>query len=492
MILANIYLNKFDAVARTIAGVQYYGRYVDDILLVVRKSLASDETNQKILEDLLVKPGVFRKAGALYAFVGYRSLYVQPEKIKIIYLDHTESRALIDIYNNTIRVIPSQMDPLPSSQLELSNFDEVAYSIENFEKENKIRDIGFLGVDSFNVGRYFSTLPRRYAHINTFGGDIRKEIDRQIAQIEKFFTGSQTIEYYSNWLNYMYFLVITRRHQQLRKFVSLAKKQIQSLRHSSLNNAIYNHVISLNRKAKDTLLVHLDICLEIALSLDVDIAQKHFNAHFPSVENYICSNMFDHSFVAFPLANYLDYTHYVSFNKMKLSDLGKYPEDITKAFMFIWSPRFIHYDELLLLLFYHFHANNKRGIRFNYPCLQVLLRLLHEAVYQSSGAVGRVCGRQALAGDPQAGKIRRQGGVFLLGDGSLPTAGKEIRAHPRFAGTTPSHRDQHQYLHQVRSHSAGSGSDQAVSQRPCVLVHQHAGRGVPERDGPRRQHRAEA
>ena len=366
MILANIYLNKFDAMARTIAGVKYYGRYVDDILLVVRKSLASDETNQRILEDLLVKPGVFRKAGALYAFVGYRSLYVQPEKIKIIYLDHTESRALIDIYNNTIRVIPSQMDPLPSSQLELSNFDEVAYSIENFEKENKIRDIGFLGVDSFNVGRYFSTLPRRYAHINTFGGDIRKEIDRQIAQIEKFFTGSQTIEYYSNWLNYMYFLVITRRHQQLRKFVSLAKKQIQSLRHSALDNAIYNHVISLNRKAKDTLLVHLDICLEIALSLDVDIAQKHFNAHFPSVKKYICSNMFDHSFVAFPLANYLDYTNYVSFSKMKLSDLGKYPEDITKAFTFIWSPRFIHYDELLLLLFYHFHANNKRGIRFNY------------------------------------------------------------------------------------------------------------------------------
>lgn len=163
MILANIYLNKFDAMARTIAGVKYYGRYVDDILLVVRKSLASDETNQKILEDLLVKPGVFRKAGALYAFVGYRSLYVQPEKIKIIYLDHTESRALIDIYNNTIRVIPSQMDPLPSSQLELTNFDEVAYSIENFEKENKIRDIGFLGVDSFSVGRYFSALPRRYA-----------------------------------------------------------------------------------------------------------------------------------------------------------------------------------------------------------------------------------------------------------------------------------------------------------------------------------------
>ena len=164
----------------------------------------------------------------------------------------------------------------------------------------------------------------------------------------------------------MYFLVITRRHKQLRLFVSLAKKQIQSLTHTSLDKETFNRVKSINKMAKDTLLAHLDICLEISLSLDVDIAQKHFNTHFSSVEKYICSNMFEHSFVAFPLANYLDYSNYVSFSKMKLSELGKNPEDITKAFKFIWSPRFIHYDELLLLLFYYFHSNNKKGIRFNY------------------------------------------------------------------------------------------------------------------------------
>ena len=366
MLLGNIYLKEFDKKIKTIDGIQYYGRYVDDILIVVRKSLSPNENNHKILEDVFVKPGVFRKTATQYSFVGYKSLCVQAEKIKIIYIDHTESKALIDIYNNTIRVIPSQMDPLPSSYLNLASFDEVAYSIENFAKESKIRDIGFLGVDSFNVGRYFSSLPRRYAHINTMGLDIYSEIERQISQIEKFYTGSQTIEYYTNWLNYMYFLVITRRHKQLRLFVAKVKKQIQSLKHTSLDKTLFKQVTSINKKAKETLTQHLDICLSIALSLDVDIAKKHFNSQYISVQKYIDSNMFEHSFVAFPLANYLDYANYISFSKMSLCDLGTYPKDITNAFKFIWSPRFIHYDELLLLLFYHFHTNNKKGYRFTY------------------------------------------------------------------------------------------------------------------------------
>lgn len=366
MILGNVYLKEFDQKARTIKGILYYGRYVDDVLFVIRKSLSPNENNQKILEDLFIQAGILRKEGTRYAFIGYRSLFVQSEKIKIIYMDHEESRALIDIYNKTIRIIPSQMDPLPSSQLDLSGFDEVAYSIENFEKQNKIRDIGFLGVDSFNVARYFSALPRRYAHISTIGEDTRIEIDKQIAQIEKFFTGSQTIEFYSNWLNYMYFLVITRRHKQLHKFISAAKIQIASLKHTSLDKAVFSKVTSINKRAKDTLSKHLDICLRIALSIDVDFVRKHFNSQFDFVKMYIASNMFEHSFVAFPLANYLENEKNVSFSKMNLCELGDYPKDITKAFKFVWSPRFIHYDELLLLLFYHYHANNKMGVRFNY------------------------------------------------------------------------------------------------------------------------------
>ena len=87
-------------------------------------------------------------------FNGYNGLSVQTDKIKLLYIDHTESKAIIDLYNDTIRVIPSQMDPLPDSNLSLANFDEIAYSVENFTKEKKIRDIGLVGIDAFKVGRF--------------------------------------------------------------------------------------------------------------------------------------------------------------------------------------------------------------------------------------------------------------------------------------------------------------------------------------------------
>ena len=44
--------------------------------------------------------------------------------------EYAESKAIIDIYNDTIKIVPSQMDPLPESNISLSNFDEVAYSVD--------------------------------------------------------------------------------------------------------------------------------------------------------------------------------------------------------------------------------------------------------------------------------------------------------------------------------------------------------------------------
>lgn len=380
MLIGNIYLKDFDKKIKSLDGLIYYGRYVDDILIVINKSLSQNYTNQDILDSIFVKTDILKKDKNSYYFVGYKSLYVQSNKIKIIYIDHKESRALIDIYNETIKIIPSQSEPLPNSYLDFTNFDETVYSIENFTKENKIRDIGFLGIDSFKVGRFFSALPHRYAHINTLDKDINKEIYKQISQIENFFTGSQRVEFYSNWLNYMYFLVVCGQNVKLHKFISSTKSEINALKPNSLDRNVFKKVSKINRIAKDTLKEHLDICLHLALSIDIDLAKKHFKTKLNSVLKYINCNMFDHSYVSFPLANYLEYDQDVSYTKMKLNQLGKFPEDILTSFKFVWSPRFIHYDELLLLLFFHYHSESKNKSSFKYtsePLVEKFSKINH-------------------------------------------------------------------------------------------------------------------
>ena len=354
MHLGNIYLRQLDKQFQSIKELSYYGRYVDDILLVVNKTISNKETNAIILKKILIDNGIVELNDDYYSLTKYPSLKIQSDKIKIIYIDHNESKAIIDIYNNTIRIIPSQMDPIPNANLDLPSFDETAYNIEKLNKEHKIRDIGFGNIDPFKVGRFFSALPYKYAHIHIGGKKLRNEIDSYIDQISKFFAGSQSIEFHTNWLNYMYFLVITQRNKQLREFYTETKDRIKSI-HQNLDDSMYKWKQSINRKTKQTLLKHLEICLETALALDIDTVNKHFNFYKNGTLKVINSNMFEHNFVAIPLVNYLEYKEPVSYCKLSLNDVGKYPKEIEKSFKIIWSPRFIHYDELLLLMFYYYH-----------------------------------------------------------------------------------------------------------------------------------------
>jgi hypothetical protein len=361
MLLGNLYLQDFDLKIKSIKDISYYGRYVDDLLIVFKKSISSDDKNEDVINNILIQKGILLKNGDDYNLSNFRNLKIQKEKIKIIYIDHNESRSIIDVYNNLIKIIPSQMDPIPDYNMELSSFDENAYSIDNFEKENKLRDIGEIGVDAYKIGKFFSSLIQKYSHVNSFNthnNNIEESITNNINQIEKFFTGSQCIEYYPNWLNYMYFLVITQRNKELHKFYQKAKKYIGSLDYKNLDRYVFKKVRTINKKVKEMLLFHLDICLNLALSLDIEMTNNHFSTKKENVKIFINSNMFNHNLIAFPLSNYLEYSSDVSLLKMELKDIGRYSK-IEDSFKFNWSPRFIQYDELLLLLFYFYHKQNQ-------------------------------------------------------------------------------------------------------------------------------------
>ena len=365
MVLGNIYLKSFDDSVNSLSNLRYYGRYVDDLLVVVDKTMGKEDNVNKLIEEIFITTGILKKDVNNYALNNYEGLYIQADKIKLLYIDHTESKAIIDIYNDTIRIVPSQMDPLPENNLSITNFDEIAYSVENFTKEKKIRDIGFVDIDAFKVSRFFSALPRKYSQINK--SKIYSEIKSHILQIEKFFTGSQGVEFYSNWLNYMYFLVVTEEAKELHSFIRKAKLQINALKALSLDKKVYKKTATINRKAKEYLILHLETCVNIALCLNIPLANRGFKRYLNQAKMCEAANIFEHNLVALPLANYLDYEELnVSLCKMTLNDLGVYPSKIEESFKFIWSPRFIHYDELLLLLFYSYHNKNRNHKPYKY------------------------------------------------------------------------------------------------------------------------------
>lgn len=359
MLLSNVFLSEFDRTVRKCSAVTYYGRYVDDMLFVFKDNIDSNETNEMIIERLMIRSGLLKHKDGAYSIVNHKNLVIQGDKIKLLYIDSAESRAIIDIYNDTIRTTPSQMNPLPDFNLDLSDFDENAYSIENFSKERKLREIGQFGIDSYRVGMFFYSLIYKYVNIDTSDEKVKRDIDLQIPKIEKFFSGTRAIEFYTNWLNYMYFLVITQKHRELKMFYGKIKKIILNLPYKSLDSTLIRKPSSVNRKTRQTLTSHLDICYNLALSIDELMADRYHRGNIEKVRIYKNANMFLHKLVALPLSNYLEYSKPVSYSKLMLKDIEIIPKSIEKTFKFKWTPRFIHFDEIMMLLFYYYSINNE-------------------------------------------------------------------------------------------------------------------------------------
>lgn len=352
MLIANIYLADFDEKIESISNVSYYGRYVDDILIVLNESVDDVATSTDVAKKSLVESEVLSidKNGDYYIFL-HNELKLQKEKLKIIYIDHTESRALIDLYNDTIRIIPSQMQPIPEWELELNDFDESVYLFDKFTQSNKVRDLGAITIDQYKIGQYFSQLVMKFSNVNSIS--IDKDINEQIKKINAFLCGGQGLEYYSQWQNYMYFLVMLHKKEELRKFYRRIKKYISSLKNNKLSDQYKytNHILG---RVKRNLEEHLTISYYTAFALSYEDVPLKKVKERNEVYKYLHANLFNHNLVPLPLANYV-YEGEKSLLNISISDLPKDIERLDENFKINWSPRFIHYEELMLLYFYYQH-----------------------------------------------------------------------------------------------------------------------------------------
>lgn len=350
MLLSNLYLIDFDSKINSINSVKYYGRYVDDIIIVIDTTLADDNLPQVVSKYMIANEILSYNKGD-YTLFAHDELVVQQGKLKIIYIDHNKTRALIDVYNDIIRVRPSQMQPLPEWDLKLEDFDESIYSFGEFIRSNKIRDLEALTIDSYRIGKYFSQLAQKFAGA-TVGSEIQ-DVDAQIKKINTFFAGEQGIEYYSQWQNYLYFLITVEKNVEMKRFYKDMNLKIQQLSTINLNKKQYKYINKIRANLKRNLKVHLNICYLTAYALRLDIANE---AVKPDIKKYINANMFNHNLLSLPLSNYV-YKGPKALLDLEICDLPKEMGNIEENSKFKWSPRFVHFDELLLLYFYYQHNN---------------------------------------------------------------------------------------------------------------------------------------
>lgn len=235
---------------------------------------------------------------------------IQNSKVNIFYFKAGQTDALITCFRNKISKNKSEFRHLPYDEAIFHKYDySEIYNLSNEETLNKFRGIKGIDVDRFELSKFLG----KYLRIGSMVSDTKKNIFE--TQIKKIFSNKVIIENYTVWEKVIEILVINEAYDTLERFVDMVKKSIYEI--STIEDDLDNLRLSL--------LFYLQSALSRSVALvwgkQMDIFLKHINddeipgcARVKSLrEKYLCTKMIDKSVVPVMLDN-------ITFEKIKERD----------------------------------------------------------------------------------------------------------------------------------------------------------------------------
>lgn len=261
-VLANYALSNFDKAVIDGWNPIFYGRYVDDVIIVDKVESNSDLFN-KAQENLLDKDdiicnfleqcsgwngmkGISRENSEKYALLHHKegtSLYVlnkrynptendhskiviHNEKAKIFYFKAGESDALITCFKENISKNKSEFRYMPEDEAVFQKDDySKIYDLQNNETINKFRGISGMEIDKYEL----SKLLGKHLRIAGLIQDIKElGFERQILKI---LNSRVIIENYNVWEKIVEVLTINESWQMLKDIVQNILEAIELLQY---------------------------------------------------------------------------------------------------------------------------------------------------------------------------------------------------------------------------------------------------------------------
>jgi len=245
------------------------------------------------------------------------------------------------------------MNIIPDTELELNDFEEAAYVISNFNNETKIRDIGQIEVDRFQLGWHLSQMVQNSKVNKALLTEEEKE-NRKIEseKILEFFQMSKALEYSSNWINVMYFFLLINELRSFKEFETNVRRAIKEIKTERIDGIIKGKERTIKTNMKRCLEKHFDICAATVLAINPLFSRKEKDGILNQAIKIRRANLFNHYLVSFPLINYVDeLDDYVDLTKLTLDEIHKFNLDIKENRKVKLSPRFIKMDELFQWVF---------------------------------------------------------------------------------------------------------------------------------------------
>lgn len=331
LVLANWYLKNFDDRVKEALRPAYYGRYVDDILIVIPVSKdpgrAGDEAVATFMNDILLMGGlVLEPVDRRYELASRAGLYLQQGKCILQYFDTKHSIAGLEKFQKKLEENASDFLLMPVDEAD-NSMEEVAYELLYEGSVNKFRSVRGMAENRYELAKHLAR--QTILHLLTDDPpDPKISLD-----LRKFFKGKNAIEFSDLWERVFTFFRIAGDQKAGKAFEKHLTSEIKRVRSDS---------VEITKKLVDDLLGHLGLSRAMADALcDDDMGVVELLGEYPT-ESFRNANLIRHHFVRKPLLNYTTFKGALAARRID----GSLQMDPRKL---VLTPRYVNFDECLLL-----------------------------------------------------------------------------------------------------------------------------------------------
>jgi hypothetical protein len=380
-ILANYYLKQFDLNVQQYVKPLFYGRYVDDFLIVFKNPIIN-ESSTNVVSDFIDKNILLKKPSIATEFIrktrsnDYEILIngdhlsFQLSKVKLYYFKSSDSTDLLDEFKKEIEKNTSEFK-VQLEEEELKNpFEDSIYKITYSDTINKLRSIDGFTPNKFGASKQLAKIINATKYLNGESNGVISEIS---TKVNDYFIGKRALQLFQLWeKSFAYFVInndsigLIKFSSQLIDSISKVKVSIPGLskrRNEELTNSLYEALLgylkngystaaALDINFFDTSIVgkikrhsKRKIIVKILKRISVADIKRHATA-------IIESNLFNHAFASYPLLNYCKQPHNYSFSEKVIKATTNFEFDEQKV---VLSPRHINFDEVELFNFLKFN-----------------------------------------------------------------------------------------------------------------------------------------
>ncbi len=375
MVISNLYLNILDVSIKDKINPIYYGRYVDDIMIVIERTNDIALSIESIMYETFIKNGIMKLINENeYQLLIPDGLLLQQSKIKCINFNHLESDAMIKLLDESNNLKPSGIEMMPDIISTQKTFDESAYRMGTQDGALKVRSFT-CSTSNYSATLFLNDLIRTSKNIELTEPIYRENINTQINQILNFYKGMQAIEYRSAWINIFTLLLVTNNYEQFCEFYNQLKFTINKINASSLEFIESNKTEILISKIKESMIEQLNVSASVALAPNPTVCKSNIkdaflnlnididtNAIYQDAIDIRKSNMFNSHIVSFPLVNYMELNDNISLYEVSPRNICEIAYNSSNALerdavlvlnanKINLTPRFIHFDEICMFDF---------------------------------------------------------------------------------------------------------------------------------------------